>query len=520
MEHVESSFPLSNLPKEIILDIIENELQDEDLENLALCSKTVYVLASNALAKHLEKKRRYATFSFGDVHLYTPGERSLLARTVQREVHPIFALKNLITNKNVAKYAKMLKIGGVDDQGLIMGAYEDHVTQEAIDLAPNLNPHLEALTRTDSFVQSARARRWINKELKGLHCRLYACKDCRMRFNGLEHYQRHLQTKDHQGRIVYRVAYNIPFVMLQNIEVLELVNCGICSQMFRPMFSAMCQTHPRMREVRFLGDHDGQHQDTWLLFRFAEIPSVRKICGFHIYDVVGRIPGIHPTTSSLIEEIHLECSVISSRIITDFLSCIQALKVFHYDHGSIISDTYRPRYTLQILRQYASESLETLIFVDPHSMYIHTNDKNGGRQSLRNFKVLKHLAIECFFFTTTVFVKERKEDEDVLIVEDVLKVLESRSETKGGPGGDVSRLVDVLPRSLETLELYRPGNKEDITLLLEGLSELREERLPSLQTISIQGDIPVDPRIMEELEGTGIELQRVEAPPKKWSCAT
>ncbi|KAL8789487.1 MAG: hypothetical protein Q9213_001100 [Squamulea squamosa] len=518
MEHDQSPSFLLNLPQEIILDIIENELHDEDLENLALCSKTVFELASDALAKHREKKRRYAIFSFGDVYLYSPGERSLLARTVPREVHPIFALKELLTDKNIAKYAKMLKIGGVDDQGLFMGVFEEHVAQEAIDLAPTLTPHLEALTMTDSFIQSAKARRWINRGLTGWHCRLYTCKECRMRFDRLEHYERHLQTKDHKKRIVYRVAYKIPIVVLPKIEVLELVNCAKSSQMFRRMFSVMRQTHPHLREVRLLGDHDGPHQDTWHLFRFAEVPSVRKICGLHIYDMVGNIPDIHPTTSSLIEEIHLECCVISSRVVTDFLSCIQALKVFHYDHGGINSDSYSSRYTLQTLRQYASGSLETLTFVDPHSMYIHTHDRNGGCQSLRDFKVLKHLAIECFFLTTTIFAEDMKDDEDVLKVEDVHKVLERGPETIGRPGGDVSRLVDVLPRSLETLELYRLGSEKDITLLFEGLRDLREERLPSLRTISIQEGIPVDFRIIEELEGIGIEVRRVEAPPKRWSC--
>lgn len=102
--------------------------------------------------------------------------------------------------------------------------------------------------------------------------------------------------------------------------------------------------------------------------------------------------------------------------------------------------------------------------------------------SLKEFKVLKHVAIDFAFLINgkkdgRVVIRGKTTSGDI--------AANGRTRAKWASGITVPRLVDVLPPSLETLELYRP-KKQLIDPMFLGLQELRAERLPKLRSISIQ----------------------------------
>ncbi|KAI4247840.1 MAG: hypothetical protein L6R42_009520 [Xanthoria sp. 1 TBL-2021] len=472
MAHDQPAFDLLGLPQEIILQIIEHEVQKEDLENLVLCSKAIFALARTALTKHQEMKWKYSTFIVGDVRLYKPGE----SRDVPREVHPVVALIKLLANHAVAEYCKVLKIGGVGENGQATGVFPESTlngVDGTIELAEALTSDLEALVVTELYSQFAFVPQCTTLQLEG--------------FNVL--------------------AWVVPFISLQNIEVLELVNGADWFLILFPIFPAMRKTHHRLKEVRLFGDHREDYADMELLCQFAKMSSVRNICGHHVCEVVvnGDEDFWSDATCPSIEEIHLELSGIGAGMFEDLLSYAKVLRVFFYEQGDNLPNNYGRRRTLEALRKYGSESLESLTFVDPRSMFVEADNDKPDRASLREFKVLKHVAIDCFFF-----VGEDKDDYEIV------EELELGSNSEERPGNDQPRLVDILPRSLQTLELYRP--RDDFRRMFDGFAELREERLPNLKSITLHKGVSVHHIIRRDLKKLGIKLAFAKGPKKRWAC--
>ena len=297
------------------------------------------------------------------------------------------------------------------------------------------------------------------------------------------------------------LAWVVPFIDLQNIEVLELAIGGIRFLNLVPIVRVMRTTHHRLKEVRLFGNCEDDYADMKFLCQFATIPSVQIICGHHVQHRVQGYKGLCPDGACLsIEEIHLECSNIGAEEFEDLLSHTKALRVFFYEQGHDFGHDYQPRRTLEALRKYGSESLQSLTFIDPDS------DGMLG-VSLRNFKVLTHVAVDCFLFV---------------------------DEEKFSDNNGVPRLVDILPHSLQTLELYRPP-PHGIRRLFEGLAELREERLPNLKSITLHEGIRCrhtmgrDSKklgfelcchrtITRDLKKLGIELAFATEPKWRWPC--
>ncbi|KAL8729359.1 MAG: hypothetical protein Q9166_004752 [cf. Caloplaca sp. 2 TL-2023] len=284
-------------------------------------------------------------------------------------------------------------------------------------------------------------------------------------------------------------AYCVPFLSLCNIQVLELTNCSDFVLTLKPALEVMQQTHHRLKEVGLFGDHDERGQQLELLTTFAEIQSVRKIYGFHITgdrDNVIRFP--YKTHCLFIEEIHFECSGIDGYCFEKLLDSCKALKIFYYENERSINEGMEggPRRTIFALLMNAQKTLESLTLVDPSEMELDEEDDGPYCAELCDFWVLKHIAIEC-----SIFVDENSGDAPL-------------------------RLVDTLPPSLETLELYRPRTESFLNSMFLGLQGGREERLPKLRSISIQTGVKINDVIKRAGEALGIQLASVDAPEKRW----
>ncbi|KAL8893224.1 MAG: hypothetical protein Q9192_005479 [Flavoplaca navasiana] len=277
----------------------------------------------------------------------------------------------------------------------------------------------------------------------------------------------------------------------------------------------MQKSHHRLKEVSLSTSFTRECQKFELLRRFAEIPSVRKISGFRLCDLSWMEPKAFSggTICPGIKEIHLESSSISYKTFENLLQHVKALKILYYEQGTVADPQYDPRDTIRLLECIGSETLETLTLVDPYSYYL-LAVSNEGIMSLRGFRVLKHVALDCYFF-----INHDKEYAEALRlakqgcypdIDNMYDISVELPMPRRAPDKAVSKLVDVLPESLETLELHRPMYQNDLTLMFENFYELRKERLPNLKRVSLPKGNSVNCAMKKTLKEFGIKFSYFE----------
>ncbi|KAL8773306.1 MAG: hypothetical protein Q9209_001700 [Squamulea sp. 1 TL-2023] len=453
-----ASMNLLDLPTEILLRIIEHDVRHEDLENLALCSRSVLELAKRARAKHLKRKKNYSKIVVGDICVYKRlEERQALAD----EVHPAVVLQDIVTDThNMGDYCKTLMLGNIE------GCQEDKCSytawRAAMEVLASLNPQQKHNFDTTFCGRSGDRVVW---------------------------FRRHLQA-------FYEVTCSTIFTSLYKTEVLKIVNSSNRLYVSDSTLATMHETYHDLKEVRAFGDRhlNGECINTLCMFA-SSIPSVRTISGFHIAEHVGNHlhPGslILPLPCPNLEEIHFECSSIESSTFERLLSSVKDLRVFYNENNRdrTRDSEYRSNRTVAALRKYASHSLESFTFFDLSSRYFVETDLADDSKSLREFRVLKHAALEFSHF---------------------IKVDKDGREEK-------FRLVDLLPPTLETLELYHLRPRVGTACIFAGLREQRKKRLPNLSSIFVQKDIVVSGQIKRDCKKAGIKLAFVDAPKTKWS---
>ncbi|KAI4220856.1 MAG: hypothetical protein L6R36_007320 [Xanthoria steineri] len=461
MDSLLAHFRFLDLPNEILLNIIEHEVFHEDLENLALSSKTVFALAKQARTNHLHRKREFSTLIVGDVHLYQ-SEQEVGDWIVPRKHHPVQALRRLLLESDTTTdYCRVLRIGGVDRYGHMPGNYDNDLSHEAKTITRDLYSQLQAFILSQVFGKINHTDYWIDRLLKDN----------------------------------YELSYAAALTSLHNIEVLELINCSwFVRKKLLVHLSVMKSSHHRLRRVGLFGNHYQCGEPLAVLAKFAEIPSVRMICGLHVFGAYSdrsRWPS-DPFCSS-IEEMHFECSAIDASLWDKLLQSTDALKTFYYDHDDFLNciPDFAPRRITFNLCLNAKKTLESLTLVNLSGTGSSCIDENesGFAVSLNDFLVLRHIAIDCSIF---------------IDAEDT---------------NNVFPLVDMLPASLETLELYSPGKDTDLLAMFRGLRDLRKKRLPWLRSISLQSvwdlwDFSQD--IRNDCKMLGIRLAFVDGPKRKW----
>ncbi|KAL8845872.1 MAG: hypothetical protein Q9221_008991 [Calogaya cf. arnoldii] len=406
---------------------------------------------------------------------------------VPDQQHPIFALQKLLTESYIPHYCKTLSIGGFDELGRTIGNYRDHVAAEAARITRDLKDQLVALIETEPYHQFVDPSDYVDMDA-GNH----------------------------------DLTCSVMLSSLRNIETLEIVNCSGFFQML-PVHYGMQDTHQHLKHVVLIRDPNALHyfEDLDLLHNLATIPSVRTIYGLYVR--LGRGPGNtrdlqRQRPYSSVEEVHFERSNINVWDVDELLRSIERLKIFYCERiGSTLCD-YAPRHILAILQQFASESLESLTMTDRNWARVETatpmlEGNTFFTGSLKEFKVLKHVAIEFAFL-----INEQRDGRVVIRGKTTSgdRVADGRTTAKWAGGITVPRLVDVLPSSLETLELYRP-RKHLIDPMFLGLRELGRENLPNLRSILIQTNTRIKREIRETCQNLGIEVEFVEAPRTWWA---
>ncbi|KAL9001572.1 MAG: hypothetical protein Q9169_000147 [Polycauliona sp. 2 TL-2023] len=448
---------LLGLPNEILLRIIEHETRHKDFENFTLSCRTIFDLAKLARSKHLERKSKFSTFTVGDVHLYNGFDEPI----VPSHVHPVLALREILADKDTAiDYCQTLKIGGVTHAGYVTGQYEDDVTEQAVSITQDLVPQLKVFAEQEPFEDSGDL---IERQLEG----------------------------------AYDIPYAVPLVLLHNITVLELVNCSEFLQRLdgdvwhdHVVLAGIQDSHHRLQEIKLFGNHDEGGEELEVLASFVDIPSVRRLHGLHVAADSNPSNGCLFARISHITEIHFECSSIDSFYFEKLLGCVEALENFYYEHNRSISDMnlHYGRSIICALQEHARATLQTLTYVDSSpETAAHEECASCHLPSLHDFSALRHVAIEYAILQHEHTV-ECDEDDSVKMY----------------------RLVDVMPPTLETLELYGRMSKPEVDFMFDALRERRKEHLPKLHKISMQRDFDLDQSIQDDCKSLEIELAVVE----------
>ena len=193
------------------------------------------------------------------------------------------------------------------------------------------------------------------------------------------------------------------------------------------------------------------------------------------------------------------------------LNGITALRAFScnefHDRGAV--KNLRAR--LFVLTEKAAASLQTLAFVPGYKIFRHQQEDVFLSMSLKEYKSLKYAAITYALFIQLKTIPPIPPPGDFTRNPSVMSFAADRRVK------NVLKLTDVLPLSLEIILLFHTepyvpdleGNHklgnvlEDIFV---GLSRTRNECLPSLRCIIIQGKDRLSHRTKEKCKRLGIIL--------------
>ncbi|CAO1606206.1 hypothetical protein XANCAGTX0491_009707 [Xanthoria calcicola] len=475
------SFDLLRLSPEIILRVIE-QLHHEDLENTCLSCKTVLELAQHRRHRHLESKKKYRTVILGDP--------TFSHEDVTQNIHPAFTLRDMLRDKEtMSDYCRTLKIGGAGFPKLQAtdGYYNDAALTEAGAIEVEIIHELNDLLGRQSFSNPIDVKSRKSKPVL---------------------------TSDKYG-----LQYGMPcawiMALLREVRVLELVRCSLFMELqqhnFRKMWKYLSagEANPprplsKVQEVRLVEDENGNVTSLRCLHRLLDLPNVRRIYCHHVGPTLDNdIPLDLKDSWPSVEELHFEFSCINGSNLERIVGGTRALKIFHYQIGWYDKDSYDehgsgswsslPKICIHSLRKSALSTLEHFSLSDPYGM-AEEDERGAGEKmdhiTLHDFDVLKFVAVECWMFI-----------DDGIDSPDPDAPLDEGVQKENEPGKSVSRLVDVLPRSLERLVLYTPRDANDLAALFRGLLQLQEERLPNLRSITIRRKHVIEQWIISKIAG-------------------
>ncbi|KAL8674236.1 MAG: hypothetical protein Q9168_001361 [Polycauliona sp. 1 TL-2023] len=486
-----ASFDLMRLPQELILRTVEL-VHHDDLENVFLTCKTISSLAKGLRQQHLENKKKYNTVILGDVN-FASYNQDFNPMNKDNVVHPVFALRDMVCDREImSDYCKVLKLGGLDARGELkdnyINLYGPTFSADIRRIVVETTPKLIHMADTDLCFETIDVQHQCDSIADGM----------------------------------YGLPFGMTLMFLENTQVLELV--GLCDWFRNSTFSDAWEVMPgktwpmmqddemnchhplgQLRELRIVGDQneDGENltEFSFLLRQPKLRKKLRKIYGHHAIAMSDQELSNIELCWIELEELHFDCSGIDGESMEVLLRGTRCLKTFYYENG-LFGDTeygmYAPYRYLSSLRKYAVQTLESLTLTDPVDLGTdddYESDDGENTPMLRSFEALRYLAVDCSLLAddrSTDDLDEEKED--------------------GFFTAEDPRLGDVLPPSLETLVILRPGKSSELANLFKDLSRLKNDQTPNLRSITIKTKTPVEieQRLKEECEALGIEFKVVQ----------
>ncbi|KAL8886587.1 MAG: hypothetical protein Q9215_005731 [Flavoplaca cf. flavocitrina] len=438
-----------------------------------------------------------------------PGTSGLKANSVLSAVvndilamekrHPVSVMRQLVEDNNWRDYCKVFQLHGVSMNGLL-AAWKPKLDEKMEKVCLEIEPRLRALGDQLPY-------------------------DLQLDYSG------------HVARLRYghsHLVYWLPMAILPNIETLELNDCSDFIQSLKPILKMFAKSDdepqanlgflPKLKEVKVTQHKPKIGPSLDVLGMFATLPTVRRLYTSNVHVSQGgnwKSDGLNwcpRDESSNVEEIQLVGGSIDAEGLTKLLKGFRALRVFSYpdnNNGRMIDN---PRACLAILLRYTANTLETLTFIPGPDILRNQFEDATHEMSLKGFTNLKYAAIACSLFIRMNNIPQQRPVGFPTLDASSPRLATSSPQlmpsTTDKQTIDILSLVDVLPPSLEILHLFHPEARvsglENAANLPEnifaGLSRTREERLPKLRCIIVQGKDRLSQRIKDECRHLGVIL--------------
>ncbi|CAD6575260.1 MAG: hypothetical protein ASARMPREDX12_007168 [Alectoria sarmentosa] len=440
---------LLDLSNETLYLIIQN-IHPHDILSFSLCRKEVHLLTKETLKKVKTWEQAYTHVVLHGCHRH------------QENSHPLRLIRDIYMDWRIGELPQSLRVeccnvyenegdNEDDDKEKKAKKMEDDITIQTI------MQEIESYTKT----RAATSGYLPSSELAGL-CGLVK-EGCRA------------------------AMIDLLLLFLPNLESISLdsLHDYTWNGFFSTIAGQNLHRHPpgssglsKLSKIQIFSSR-ADPEDFDFLVQFAALPSMRTLYGQYVEAPGNDISMISPFGSRVsdVTEITLHQSAVRIGPLTQIFSGIQALKRFTYRHSTLLTDTSRMKAhkIIGALLEHAGESLEYLALTGHCSNRMSKQDDHYNKGSLQGFRVLKEV-----FLNGAIYV-------------DRVPCDGSSPNPDQGTYGDrhqyaIRALVDVLPGSIETVQL----TGRDVLLHLDGLLAnmwlQKDLRLPNLNKIIVYTD--------------------------------
>lgn len=452
------------LPHEIILPIID-DLRTTDIKSFALCNKATYTLCETAICRMFEE--RYAVIRLGSREGLPRSYTRFRARDdPAREQHPLLFLDRILSKPNIAQCPTELQIEvNIEDD-------EDEIEDSERAALDNA-----ILTWSSELASLGANNPWLTGELREVWQRALLGP-----MNRFYHLGILLTMLPNVKSITISDVLDKAAPMTEMIVAIAEANRDPSSPVHRKALANLYEVALETTHSRVSGEEMGIYEP------FAALPSMRSLYGTSItgYKREASMPLPHRTRDKgcQFEVVKFVQSAVDADSFDGLLGIAAALKDFTYHHVNYrAGDTkFDALGIVQALAKHASHSLERLELTAEPRLWHESKDYDPlhRRQcipSLGDFARLR-----------------------VLRFDDKLLQAPRR-------GGQVTRLVDVLPASIRIVRLIRETKQDWLERIFAGLAEEKEEKLPVLKKIVVEGTSFVYRSLVDKLEAVGVEMK-------------
>lgn len=437
---------LLHLPNEILLQIIE-EARPDGIKSFVWTCKKIQTLGAKTLMQHVEDLERYDAPVFG-----------VWDKVSRGDVNPYAYLSDILLKPRRALYVNHLFIH--DHSFTITKAYQAPFTEQTL---LNIDEVCGLLFSGNGcpYIKSDEVDTWVEKlrwgDTKAAAC-LFLTLLPELKTLSISHYSR-------KGYVdmIYEIskANQSPHRTIPGPLALHKLDTIIIDD-------AIGMNRP--------GEKFGIYETCMTL------PSLRVLKGQHIDCNFDRWPSKEDfPLESNVTDIEFQRSAISAESFARLLTRTETLQRFTYGFSRLVGITgdYTAKSLKKVLEQFTAHSLTHLDLSGPRYP---VNDNAPFIGSLRRFKKLKHLRVQC-----NVFINYTSESADL-------------------PGHRLVDLLPLLPASLETFNLLPQATRAEVTYTLDKLRKKRKDCLPHLTKITCESRLPIVDGLLNECASVGIEL--------------
>ena len=466
---------LRYLPDELLVQIIRYLLPD-DIDNFAKSHEEFHSIASRILPRHEEFKDKYSYFVWGE----------------EAKAHPLFLLRDILQNSEVAWYVKWIELEFCDDTFISVDNETWGQVQKA---AMECKDGIIKMVKTFPYLDDDEREYWINATL--------SC---------------------HRNTIVALLACSLP--CLENVTLTDDWKNAELHRLVRKVDQAKnldFGSPHAFSKLNHVEDGDSTSEvltDMASFEPFSRLPAMRRYTGRYLHHVT---PWTPPKEKSTITSLELYNCMIHSAALRSAFSGIANLQVFTYEfwdapyldmHEDDGESDWQVGEIILSLLQFARHSLVDLDLTRNSRERQLAEEASEGMQppwgdwrediDVQNYQYWSKGTVKLFMGCLRGFeaLKYVRVENEAFVEEDPMDTAGVRV---------VHRLVDLLPASVEIVTLARPRlSEEDSYRLLEGLPELKAERVPKLEMVHFESDKPnrktPNPKMKLKFKGDGIEL--------------